>query len=167
AGGGREAPAAIAGLLHAIFYLSLNIERMIDAPAPGGPYIFRDEERHHQGLEHAPAPTGDDPCASVIVRALEDLDPVVFTGLAAGRLMLRPQVLGQGPVHSVVVLGGKLTAGDAQVAGDSGLGVDQPVAVPDGPRDRRPRRDRRRTENPSVRAVSRHGRATMAGRWRP
>ena len=101
-GGGRETPVAVADLLQSVGDLRPDIERVIDPPALRGPDILGDEQRHHQGLEHAPAPARDDPCATIIVRALEDLDPVVVAGRTAGRLLLRPQVLGQGPEHPVV-----------------------------------------------------------------
>ena len=54
--------------------------------------------------------------STIIVRALEDPDPVIVAGRTAGRLLLRPQVLGQGPEHPVVVFGRELAAGDAEVA---------------------------------------------------
>jgi len=67
--------------------------------------------------------------ATIIVRALEDPDPVIVAGRTAGRLLLRPQVLGQGPEHPVVVFGRELAAGNAEVAGDAGLRVEHPVVA--------------------------------------
>ena len=54
-----ESPETVAGVLQPVLDLGTDVEGVIDAPALRSPGIFRDEERDHEGLEHAPSPARD------------------------------------------------------------------------------------------------------------
>ena len=109
--------------------LGPHVERVIDAPAPRRPAGLGDEQRHHQRLEHAASPARDDLHPSIRVVPLEDLDAQVGAGLALRRLplLLRTTSRPPGAADAIIMLGGKLAARDADVAGDPRLGVHQPV----------------------------------------
>ncbi len=75
-------------------------------------------------LEHAASPARNDSHASIRVMPLEDIDPQVRAVLTLRNLLLS-NITRQGAMDSEVMLGRKLTPGDADVAGDAGLGIQE------------------------------------------
>ena len=72
AGCRREAPVSVMGFIEAMLDLCPHIEWMVDAPTVPRPLGLRDEQRDHQGLEHAAAPARHDSQPPVSVVPLED-----------------------------------------------------------------------------------------------
>ena len=130
--GRGEAPVAVVGLVHPVLDLALHEERVVAAPRPRAPRLLGHEQRHHQRLEHAPAPGRHDLHPAVGQRTLEDPDAVVLLP-GPDRLGLRPRpvavVVREGAERAVVVLGRDLARGDAEVRRHPRLGVERTVVV--------------------------------------
>src|SRR5687767_13216715 len=101
--------------------VSTDVERVVHAPAPRGPDVFRDEKSHHQGLEHAAPPGGHDPGTAIAIGSFENPYARVLGVPPLGLLALRAEILGEGPVEAIIVLRRQLTPTDPEIAGDPGF----------------------------------------------
>ena len=93
----RESPEPVSGLVQTVLDLGADVEGVIDPPALRGPAFLGDEQRHHERLEHAPAPARDDPHPAVAVVPLEDAQSEIRPVLS-----LRPLALLAAPSGSSV-----------------------------------------------------------------